>query len=127
TKLSKDSVISVDKLAFAIAKFEQGFDVVAELVDNPNKQKGGNVLQDTGTGKSFLIETSNVKGDDRLVKLLDEAGEVSAPYNAFRLVYNVGSLKRILQKSLPFNLRFKEGYFYLEAVTGDVTQMQKTN
>ncbi|MDE2008984.1 MAG: hypothetical protein KGJ09_02775 [Candidatus Omnitrophica bacterium] len=127
TKLSEDSVVSVDKLAFAIAKFEQGFDVVGELVDNPNKQKGGNVLKNRKTGKSFLIETSNVKGNPALIKLLDEAGKVGAPYNAFRLVYKVGGLKKILQENLPFNLRFKDGEFYLEAVTGDVTQMPDTN
>jgi hypothetical protein len=119
-------VISVEKLAFAIAKINEGFNVVAEVVDNPGKQKGGNVLKSRSTGKSFLIETSNVKGDKELVKLLEKAGEVSAPYNAFRLVYNVGSLKNILKEKLPYNLRFKDGYFYLEAVTGDMTQMLAT-
>jgi phosphomannomutase len=127
TKLSKDSVISVDKLAFAISKIEHGFDVVAELVDNPNKQKGGNALKNTRTRKSFLIEASNVKGNPGLVSLLDEAGKIGAPYNAFRLVYGVGKLKKILAEPLPFNLRFKDGYFYLEAVTGDMTQMPQTN
>lgn len=126
TKLSKDSVISVDKLAFSIAQLSKGYNLVGELVDNPNKQKGGNVLKNTKTGQSFLIETSNVKGSPELVSLLDEAGKTGAPYNAFRLVYQVGSLKSILKNSLPYNLRFKDGYFYLEAVTGDVTQMPET-
>ncbi len=126
TKFSKDSVVSIDKIAFALAQIDRGYGVVGELVNNPSKQKGGNVLKNTKTGRSFLIETSNVKASPALVGLLDEAGKKGAPYNAFRLVYAVDKLRTILKNQLPFNLRFKDGYFYLEAVTGDVTQLPST-
>lgn len=127
TKFSSDSVIDVDKLAMALYYQDKGHAVVGELVDNPNKQKGGNVVVNPDTGRMFLLETSNAKGNPHLTGLLDEAGRTGAPYNAFRLIYKADALKGLLKKELPFNLRFKDGAFYQEAVTGDVTQMPEAN
>ena len=128
TKFSSQSVIDEDNLALGLFYHDQGYNLVGELVDNPTKQKGGNVVISPEKGKAFLLETSNAKGSSHLMELLNEAGQKGAPYNAFRLLYKVGTLKNELLENdhaLPFNLRFKDGYFYLEAVTGDVTQMEK--
>ncbi|MCX7940407.1 MAG: hypothetical protein N2555_01365, partial [Endomicrobia bacterium] len=120
------SVLEIDKLAYAIYQIEENNrNVVVELVENPAGQKGGNMFE--YVGKQFLVETLNAKGVDKLRELFDKAGELKTPYNAFRLIYDAKSLGKLLDKGLPYNLRFKDGYFYLEAVTGDITQLEGAN
>ena len=122
TRLTSDSIMDIDKLAMQMYELSRGNNVVAELVANPGKQKGGTALKNTQTGQSFLLETSNAKGSPELTALLNEAGEKGAPYNAFRLLYQVMTFKDLSKGNLPNNLRVKDGYIYAEAVTGDITQ-----
>ncbi len=126
TKFSYKTVVDVDKLALGMSLQAQGRKVVVELVNNPKGTQGGNAII-SPSGQEFLLETSNAKGSGRLMRLLKQAGDEKAPYNAFRLLYNVKALKGLLKKDLPFNLRFKNGVFYLDAVTGDVTQSPEAN
>ncbi|MCM8824316.1 MAG: hypothetical protein NC822_06570, partial [Candidatus Omnitrophica bacterium] len=119
------AIIELEKLAFGLYLLEQGNDIIVELVENPSKQKGGNLLQSPKTKKKFLIETSNTKGSPQLTTLLNQLGDQGSPYNAFRLLYNPESLKLLLTRGLPYNLRFKDGYLYLESVTGDITQLEE--
>ncbi|MFH1507154.1 MAG: hypothetical protein ABIG46_01825, partial [Candidatus Omnitrophota bacterium] len=125
TKFLVDEVVDIQKLALSIYLIEQNNDIIVELVENPGKQKGGNLVWDRRSRKSFLIETSNTKGSVQLDAVLTKASEEGAPYNAFRLLYRRESLKTLLENGLPYNLRFKEGYLYLEAVTGDITQLEQ--
>jgi len=124
TRFTMEGVLDIDKVAFALAMFDQGYNYVSELVENPNNQKGGNAVR--RGDKVFLLETSNVKGSPALTSLINQAGEQGAPYHAFRNIARVGDLSNILQNDIPYNLRFKEGSLYLEAVTGDLTQMNDT-
>ncbi|MFC1658693.1 UTP--glucose-1-phosphate uridylyltransferase, partial [Candidatus Omnitrophota bacterium] len=123
TKFLVDEVVDIKRLAFSIYLIEQGNNITVELVENPAKQKGGNFVWHKPTKKSFLIETSNTKASSSLDKLLTKASQAGAPYNAFRLTSRRDSLRQLLENELPYNLRFKNGYFYLEAVTGDITQL----
>ncbi|MFH1507155.1 MAG: hypothetical protein ABIG46_01830, partial [Candidatus Omnitrophota bacterium] len=130
TKFLVEEVVNIQKLALCIYLIEQNNDIIVELVENPadtkgNRQKGGNLVQYQKTGKSFLIETPNARGSSKLDQFLNRASEEGAPYNAFRLLYRRESLKALLEEGLPYNLRFKEGYLYLEAVTGDITQLEQ--
>lgn len=129
TKFLVDGVVDIQKLAFSIYLIKKGNDLVVELVENPmdqegKRQKGGNLIKDRRTNRKFLIETSDTSGSVKLDEMLTKASQEGAPYNAFRLTYGLGSLKRLLRKDLSYNLRFKNGYFYLEAVTGDLTQLE---
>ena len=123
TRFTTQGVLDLDKLAYGMYLHDQGHNIVGELVANPGGQKGGNTVRDVKTGKSFLLETSNTKASAGLTAKIDKAGEAGAPYNAFRLLYQVGELKKLIQTDLPYNLRSKNGNLYLEAVTGDITQL----
>ncbi len=126
-RFSSEKVIDVDKLAYTLYAMDQGYNYVEELVSNPGRQKGGNAFQDKTTGKVFLLETSNTKGSPGLTRKIEESAKKGAPYNSFRAIRSVSAQKEILQRALPYNLRFKNGNLYLEAVTGDMTQMTATN
>ena len=117
TKFLTDQVVDIDKFAMGMYLHDQGSDIVVDLVANPNKNKGGTA---TNAG---LLETLAAKGSKVLTRFSDDLSSQGAPYNAFRLLYRADKLKRILQNhTLPYYLRFKDGYFYIEAVTGDLTQ-----
>ncbi|MCM8780818.1 MAG: UTP--glucose-1-phosphate uridylyltransferase, partial [Candidatus Omnitrophica bacterium] len=124
-KVFTTEVIDIKKFAYGLYLIEEGKNnMVIELLENPKNQKGGNLLYDKVRRKMFLIETSNTKGSPELTAIL-ELGE-KVPYNAFRIFYDLEELPKILEKGLPYNLRFnKGGYLYLEAVTGDITQLDE--
>lgn len=48
-------VVNIQKLAFKLYLFDQGCDIVGEFVANPNKQTGGNLLQDTESSKKIIL------------------------------------------------------------------------
>jgi hypothetical protein len=119
TKFLVDEVVGLEKLALGMYLHDQGHNIVADLVDNPNKQKGG-----TATNYG-LLEKLSADGSKGLMGLIDELGEEGAPYNAFRLLYRADTLNELIKNNeLPYYLRFNDGYFYLEAVTGDLTQYE---
>ncbi len=116
TKFDVNEVVDMDKLALGLYLQDKGHAIVADLVANPNKQKGGTALN------VGLLETLAAKGSPVLMNLLNQMGEQGAPYNAFRLLYRADRLKKLLDENqLSYYLRFKDGYFYLETVTGDLT------
>lgn len=122
TKLSSETVVDLDKLVLAVHLHNQGHAITADLVSNPLKSKGGTA---TNIG---LLETLAAKGSPELMGFINQLGDQGAPYNAFRLTYDVDSLRELLeQNDLPYYLRFKDGFFYLEAVTGDLTQFEDAN
>lgn len=123
TKFSPRQVVDLDKLALSLSLLDRGFGVTIDLVGNPGKQKGGNNIRYKGEERSFLIETSNAKGSAGLTALLDAAAQTNAPYNAFRLTSTPAVYKGLLERGIRYNLRFKNGFFYLESVTGDLTQI----
>jgi hypothetical protein len=130
TKFLSTEVIGLDTLAYRLYLHDSGKNFVGELVGNPNKQKGGNVLQyfHQGQPKRFLIETLSTKGVPALDSLVEKAGKDGAPYNSFRVSNMVGQLKEIFGKmDLPYNLRFKDGYLYAELVTGDMSQLEEVD
>ena len=123
TKFTTEQVVDLDGLALSLSLLDKGYGVTIDLVGNPGKQKGGNNLRFAGDRRSFLIETSNSKGSPELTALLDDAAKTGAPYNAFRLTSTPATYKKLLDAGIPYNLRFKNGFFYLESVTGDLTQL----
>jgi hypothetical protein len=127
TKFTTGRVVDLDNLALSLRLLEEGHGVTIELVGNPNKQKGGNNIRFKGERRSFLIETSNSKGSPELTSVLDEAAKTNAPYNAFRLTSTPAAYKKLLDIGIRYNLRFKNGYFYLESVTGDLTQIPESH
>jgi hypothetical protein len=127
TKFTPDQVVDLDKLALSLSLLDKGYGITIDLVGNPNEQKGGNNIRFQGERRSFLIETSNSKGSARLTSLLDDAAKTHAPYNAFRLTSTPANYKKLLDVGIRYNLRFKNGFFYLESVTGDLTQIPESN
>jgi hypothetical protein len=114
-----DKVVSIDNLAYAIYQMkEKDKDVVVELVENPRDQKGGHWLKIKN--KEFLCETLSMNTHE-LKKYLNSFDNM--PYNAFRNMYSIFSLKNKLadKGGIKFNLRYLNGGFYLESVTGDIT------
>jgi hypothetical protein len=117
-----DQVIDIDRLAYSLYLMRtQGYNIVIDLVGNPANQKGGQAQREISTGSQFLMETSNYKGSDILRQRIESLERM--PYNAFRNTYEADSARALLKEGIPYNLRFKTGFFYLEAVTGDITQM----
>ena len=127
TKFTTSQVVDLDNLALSLSLLDKGYGVTIELVGNPNKQKGGNNIRFKGERRSFLIETSNSKGSPELTAVLDEAAKTNAPYNAFRLTSTPAAYKKLLDIGIRYNLRFKNGYFYLESVTGDLTHLPESH
>ncbi|HTL70067.1 MAG TPA: nucleoside monophosphate kinase, partial [Candidatus Eisenbacteria bacterium] len=127
TKVDVDQVVELDHLALSLSLLEKGHGITVTLVGNPNKQKGGNNARFIGDVRSFLIETSNSKGSKALDQKLTAAAAAGAPYNAFRLLSTPQAYKQLLDIGIRYNLRFKEGLFYLESVTGDLTQIPESN
>ncbi|MBN1621839.1 MAG: hypothetical protein JW871_04530 [Endomicrobiales bacterium] len=114
-----DDVIDINKLAYVLYQIkERNKDVVVELVENPCDQKGGHWLR--VHNKEFLSDTLSTNRPD-IRKFM--YSHKNLPYNAFRNAYNLRVLKNRINKSynLKLNLRFKEGEFSLESVTGDLT------
>lgn len=120
TKFTPD-VVNMQALAKALElgiDKEKGVDVVIELVDNPENQKGGNWVRDTKTGRKFLLEKSNATTPE-LLDLL------SGAYNAFRNIYSLRALDILADEGLPLNMRDRAGYLYFEAISGDLTQSDR--
>ncbi|MCK5711242.1 MAG: hypothetical protein KAI25_00850, partial [Hyphomicrobiaceae bacterium] len=89
--------------------------------------KGGSFVRVIGTATGFLAETLALKVP-YLDAILERAGAENLPYNAFRNYYTVKGLKAVLKENkLPKYLRYKNGRYYTETVTGDVTQLPGTN
>jgi nucleoside diphosphate kinase/uncharacterized Fe-S cluster-containing radical SAM superfamily protein len=127
TKYSAATVVDTEKLAMGMYLQDQGHQIVADLVDNPNRQKGGTAVK-TADGRQLLFEKLAAQGNEALMDVIAEMGEAGAPYNAFRLLYRADRLKGLLEKhDLPYYMRFKDGYWYMEAVTGDLTQFGDAN
>ena len=123
------AILDVDRLAAAKALLDDGHAVVIELVANPAGQKGGNWVSLRGGDHRFLIEGLNAK-TGTWPSFLDR--HKGAPYNAFRNLYRGSALRRILEeRALPDHLRIRKLSgpgaikvgLYLEAVTGDITQI----
>jgi len=130
------SALNIDKLAFSLYQIKaQNSNVVVELVDNPEGQKGGLFLRDAATGKQFLLEGINAATKpvkDKLTELtaqVQKQGEKGIPYNAFRLTYNLNALANLLTQQLPntIRLRGRTNSLYLELVTGDITYFDGAN
>jgi|GEM_PF-6684645 len=122
TKWDLNTVVDVEKLALSLKLQDDGHRIVADLVANPKKQKGGTA---SNVG---LIETLAVKGSKALTEFVAQEGKRGAPYNAFRLVYKADTLLQMLKTHrLNYYLRVKDGFLYLESVTGDLTQFEDSN
>ena len=114
-----DDIVSIDKLAFGLFQFnENKKEVAVELVENPHNQKGGHWLR--AGNKEFLAESLSLSTPE--LKTYIDSLE-NEPYNAFRNMYNIVPLKRRIksEQDIKLNVRYKEGMFYLESVTGDIT------
>ncbi|MCB4790347.1 MAG: hypothetical protein LHV68_00505 [Elusimicrobia bacterium] len=112
-------VLAVEKLAYGIYQInEKNKEVVLELVENPKNQKGGHWLR--VKNKEFLCDTISTNTPELKGFL---ASFNNTPYNAFRNMYSIKSLSEKLTDSygIKFNLRYVDGGFYLESVSGDIT------
>ncbi|HXV18851.1 MAG TPA: hypothetical protein VD883_02105, partial [Candidatus Omnitrophota bacterium] len=136
TKFVTDEVVSLDRLALSLYLIrEKKHGITIDLVGNPTHQKGGNNVRLKGESRSFLIETSNAKGSAYLIDpdpkraqgLLDQAARQEAPYNAFRLTSTPRIYKDLIKRGIRYNVRWRSGNFYLESVTGDLTQLETSN
>jgi phosphoglucomutase len=123
TKLDMNTVWNADTEALRMYLHDQGYDVVVDLVENPTKAKGGT------PSNMGLIETLAAKGSSYINDYLAQMAELGSPYNSFRLSYGQGesTLRPMLEKGLRYYLRFKDGFYYLESVTGDLTQIPGVN
>ncbi len=115
-----EDVLSPARLGYFIAN---GAQVGIELVDNPTGQKGGSFVRIIGTARDFLVETLALKTPD-LEALVEKSGKENLPYNAFRNIYTIEGLEKILVNKLPRYLKIDKGEVYTETVTGDVTQLK---
>ncbi|MBU1869802.1 MAG: glycogen/starch synthase, partial [Candidatus Omnitrophica bacterium] len=120
------NVLSIERLAYFIYQAkERGKKIGIELVGNPEGQKGGSYLRLKDTRRAFLAEKLALLAP-QLKALLDKAGREKLPYNAFRNYYTVKGLQSIVKRThLPAYLKFEKEResFYIEMVTGDVTQL----
>ena len=125
--------IDLDWLAFVLYQLEHGHHFVGELVSNPENQKGGNAIFNTKTGKPMLIETVNSNGSKALNKLVTELSESGAPYNKFTLGMSMKGIWPILEgdsfspPALRANVRYKDGHFTVDIITGDISQDPRSN
>ena len=106
---------------------EGGSHLVAELVSNPDRQKGGNAVRRKATGQDVLLETPNTQGSPVLSDLIDRLARIGAPYNRFRLIYRISGIRPVIAEGLGTNVRYKDGFFTVELVTGDLTQSEKSH
>ncbi|MDO8536020.1 MAG: hypothetical protein Q7S30_03310 [Candidatus Omnitrophota bacterium] len=114
------NTLDLDSIAMSMKLIKRNKNLaVVELVGNPDMQKGGNFFTD-GDKHKFLLETLNAKTNDLIIKL-------TGPYNAFRIRYDIRMFDILAKQGLPFSIRFRGGYLYLEGVTGDLTQVFDTN
>lgn len=128
TKFTSGTVVDVEKLALSMHLQEQGSKVVIDLVENPNKQKGGTAIMNVSTGRKFLFEGLAAKGSEALTELINKLGDEGAPYNSFRDLHRADTLRQLITThDLKKYLRVKDGYLYLESVTGDLTQFDDAN
>jgi len=106
---------------------------LVELVANPKGQKGGLGLKLKGSDYIFLLEGLNTKTDEiqnrleQLTKQAEKEGLKGLPYNAFRLIYKLSDLEKLLKKGLPYlSLRYREDeeLIHPEPPTGDITQIE---
>ncbi|MFA5373983.1 MAG: glycosyltransferase family 2 protein, partial [Candidatus Omnitrophota bacterium] len=122
-----EDVLSVERLAYFIYQSRKGAQIGIELVGNFTGQKGGSFVKFKNTAHRFLVETLALKTPE-LKEVIERSGTDNLPYNAFRNIYRLDPLAEMLAKhKLPRYLRYKDGYFYTEMVTGDVTQLTDTN
>ncbi|MBI4669965.1 MAG: hypothetical protein HY747_12450 [Elusimicrobia bacterium] len=99
--------------------------MVVELVENPTNQKGGFWKKVKSTGHKGLAESLNLKTP--ALKTFIE-GLNNAPYNAFRIVYDIPALNRALsKKGLPVYLRLSGDRFYPDSVSGDISDFEEMN
>ncbi|MBI2119162.1 MAG: hypothetical protein HYT97_06000 [Elusimicrobia bacterium] len=125
--------IDLHWLAFVLYQLEHGHHFVGELVTNSDKQKGGNAIFNTNTGKPMLIETVNSNGSKELNKLVTELSESGAPYNKFTLGMSMKEIWPILEgdsfspPALRANVRYKDGHFTVDIITGDISQDPRSN
>ncbi|HTL70087.1 MAG TPA: Glu/Leu/Phe/Val dehydrogenase dimerization domain-containing protein, partial [Candidatus Eisenbacteria bacterium] len=127
TKISLEQVVDLDVLALSLSLLDKGFGITIDLVGNPGKQKGGVNARFRGDARSFLIETSNSIGNPELDAKLTAAAATGSPYNAFRLLSTPQTYQKLLDTGIAYNLRFKDGAFFVESVTGDLTQIPAAN
>jgi hypothetical protein len=115
--------LGIRRLSYFIHKAEkESVQIGIELVDNPKGQKGGSFVRLKGKEQSFLAETISLKAP-HIKGFLERVAKERLPYNAFRNFYTVDGLKDLLSShKLPRYLRCKEKRFYLELVSGDITQ-----
>lgn len=133
TKFSSQ-IIDLDKLAFGLKLIDDGYNIVTEIVYNPQAQKGGIFLKDKQTGKQFFLENLSLQ-TDMLQTRLDELrfevrsqGIPSLPNSVTRTIFNLEDLEKILSAPLPVNLRIRDkGYIYPELLWGDVTHLGSAN
>lgn len=121
------AALDLDRIAFGLEQFEQGNAFVAELVSNPHRQKGGNALYDHSAGKAVLMETANSAGSPELNSVVQTLTEQGAPYNKFNVLYSLTQCRAAFKEGLQPNVRYVEGHFTVELVTGDVTRHPGVN
>jgi len=128
-----DEIVNLNKLAFSLYLIEKGYNIIVELVENPTGQKGGVFLKDKRNNKVFLLEGLNTntplleKKLGELTSEIQKQGFNGIPYNAFRHIYNILELKKLLKNKLPASIRIRKCinnkiYLQIELVTGDITR-----
>ncbi|MBN1521999.1 MAG: hypothetical protein JW928_05645 [Candidatus Aureabacteria bacterium] len=129
TKLT-DLVADTERISFSMQCLLEGdADVLVEGVWNTKGQKGGSWLKDTVSGKKILVEGMCLK-TSRFQKLfIGEGGgrkdiSLMPLLNKMSNTYKIEPLLKYLPEAgLSNYLDRRDGVFFLESVTGDVTQI----
>ncbi|MFH1519605.1 MAG: hypothetical protein ABIE75_03435, partial [Candidatus Omnitrophota bacterium] len=134
-------VLNIDRVLYAYYKFikqkDNKPDIIVEVMDNPQKTKGGTFvsLEERGMRKfmsqgskaalegfGFLVEGLGIKAD-WIKELLNDVERHAWEYNAFAIDFNLSVPAKDAEKiRLPRYLKVKLSSLFTDAVFGDVTQ-----
>jgi len=122
-------ILDIDKISFALRLIEQGYNIVTEIVYNPQQQKGGFFFKDMQSGKQFFLEGLSLNTpelEQRVEELREKVSKEaspSLPNSVSRTYFEIHGLQNILSENLPLNLRIRgRGCLYPELLWGDVTR-----
>jgi len=115
------SAIDLRSLALALAKSDEGYRMMMEIVaNNPdNPQKGGMAAFDPVLGRNVMIESFQLKGiENSDIKYLNK--------NFNHYPKPVDSFRGMREKGLNMPFTVKGGYIYFQPVQGDINFLVKT-
>ncbi|MDD5173205.1 MAG: hypothetical protein PHV48_00010, partial [Candidatus Omnitrophica bacterium] len=127
--------VDIDMLAlWQKLRAEKGANCMFEVMNNPNKQKGG--LAFTENGFDFLVEGTSIKStiveaamgklNDKIAK--DPGSQLlrGVPYNRLYMYFDIAEIQEALNENdglMPMSIKHKNGAISPEIPTGDITSM----